>query len=143
MAGAVMPMRLRLNVTIRPAPKDAHGLEGRLGKHTPQLMAWAKRDADNAKLLITSPAAAATKAKLPLAVLDRRALERATTAADTTAVLPAGVKLVGFDVKLANEPKDRSPVLAAPKPTRPKTKQTKAKAKPKTKTNAKRGARRG
>src|SRR5687767_1122756 len=72
MAGAVMPIKLRLNVTVRPGSREAATgmtlpIEHRLAKHAPQMHAWAKRSAENAALLITDPAGAVARARIRMA----------------------------------------------------------------------------
>lgn len=131
LAGAVVPVRMHLKVTIRPDLPDGKpeagtrlsaarlrelALARRLGNRTPQLLAWARRSGENAALLLVDPVAAAARAGLKLSRDDSRALqEQLGPGAD---VLPPGVELTGLEVKIASPPAPPPP----PRPRRPVSK---------------------
>ena len=118
LAGAVMPMKLTLNVTIRPG--QGHGaaedpdcpprphrprVEDRLSQYTPEVLAWASRNRDNATLLLVDPKAAAARSGVKLSRTDLRALEQHVHSAGATEVLPPGVELVALNVRVAADEK--------------------------------------
>jgi hypothetical protein len=100
LAGAVIPVRVRLSVTVRPpepdAAQNATSVDAQLARHAPQLLAWAQQSPENARLLLTDPLEAAVRAKLKLSDAERRAL-----AVQFDPVLPPGVELTGLDIKIA------------------------------------------
>jgi len=145
MAGAVVPVRLSLNVTIRPgsrhgrdaarAPKTGRSYRGQspdtiLGRHGRKITEWARRNPDNATMLFSDPWSAVAKAGVELSEVDRDVLKRRVEALLPRDVLPAGVKLVGLKVNVVGEEYDdrkehgapRAVELrhAVPKPSKPK-----------------------
>ena len=102
LAGAAIPMRVTLDVTIRPGsgqePIDAH-----LARHVPQILRWAKRSPDNARLLLVDPVAAIAQSGVKLSAAEQLALHQHAGTQAAREVLPAGVELVGLDVKVATQ----------------------------------------
>jgi|ERR1051326_703260 hypothetical protein len=114
LAGATLPMKVTLNVTLEPGltdkiagedPECVHrggpDIESRLAQYTPALMKWAARSSDNAKLLITQPLAALDKSGAKVSAGDRAALEAHLRSVTPTEVLPAGIELVAANVNIA------------------------------------------
>jgi len=106
LAGAVVPVRIRLNVTVHPpdpaAAQNATSVDARLAHHAPKLLAFASQSAENAALLLTDPLAAAASAKLKLTDAERRAL-----AEQFDAVLPPGVELSDLQIDIAQPAKKK------------------------------------
>jgi hypothetical protein len=115
LAGAVMPMRLRLNVTVRrgtpehpehvqsATPRQPVSLDTRLSQHTAELLKWAESKSENAELLLTDPASAAEHAGLKLSAEDHHALKHRMDILQPGVVLPPGVELVDLKVNVAHE----------------------------------------
>jgi hypothetical protein len=130
LAGAVMPMRLRLNVTVRPGSREVTDperramhrarpglpIDARVGRHARSVLEWARRDARNANLLLTDPVAAFARAGIRLSQSDQAALRRSVESVSAQETLPAGVELVGLNVNVVNEKyRPPSPREAQPK----------------------------
>lgn len=118
LAGAVLPMRLTLNVTIHPGLRSTLGdeepecqhrrgvdLESRLTKYTPAVLDWARRSKENAAMLLVDPVAAAAQSGAKLSRVDARALRQHVRTVGATEILPPGVELVAIDVKVADDKK--------------------------------------
>lgn len=116
LAGAVLPMRLTLNVTIHHGLRNTLGdeepecqhrrgasLESRLTKYTPAVLDWARRSNENAAMLLVDPMAAAVQAGAKLSHVDARALQQHVRTVEATEVLPPGVELVAINVKVADD----------------------------------------
>jgi hypothetical protein len=118
LAGAVIPVRIHLSVTIRPGARDegaptANPKSGRLPRHvglgtllerhTPQVLQWAKLSADNANLLVLDPVLALAQAGVKLSDAEQRAVTQRMKALVVEQVLPPGVELAKFNVKIASE----------------------------------------
>ncbi len=141
LAGAVMPLRLRLNVTVRPGSREVTDparrgmhrarrgfpIDARVGRHARSVVEWARRDARNANLLLTDPVTAFARAGVRLSQSDQAALRRSVESLSAQETLPAGVELVGLNVNAVNEkyrpPSPREPQPKAPSPQRRKSKQ--------------------
>lgn len=139
MAGAILPMRLRLTVNIRPesfdgnesqaspngvSPPKGLSLESRLRPHGAQLRAWAQRDPENIRQLLLDPLAAVGRAGLKLSPQDLSALKRRINRDMPREVLPAGVELtalnvrVGYQESAGNERGDQESYRGDNKPKR-------------------------
>ncbi|HVG10562.1 MAG TPA: hypothetical protein VNM67_22845 [Thermoanaerobaculia bacterium] len=118
LAGAVLPMRLTLNVTIHPGLRNTLGdeepecqhqrgadLESRLTKYTPAVLDWARQSNENAAMLLVDPMAAAARLGAKLSRVDARALQKHVRTVGPTEILPPGVELVAINVKVADDPK--------------------------------------
>lgn len=130
MAGAVIPVRLSLNVTLRPGSREGRGRAGtasaprlrrgpsvdtRLVQHAPRITEWARRNAENAALLFSDPLSAVAKAGVELSETDRDLLKRRVEALIPRDVLPAGVKLAGLKVTVVGEEYAQRKEHGAPK----------------------------
>ena len=120
MAGATIPIRLHLNVTLRPdSPQSTESgqganssgrrapvtLERRLRKHTAKLLEWAKDDAENASVLLMDPLTAAGYAGVKLSPTEQQALAERVRVRSLGDMLPPGVELVTLRVMASTEPR--------------------------------------
>ena len=116
LAGATLPVKVTLNVTLAPGltehiagedPECAHrggpDIESRFAQFAPAVLKWASRSSDNASLLITSPLEAIDRSGAKVSKSDRAALEQHLRSVTPTEVLPAGIELSGFNVNVAKE----------------------------------------
>ena len=123
-AGSILPVRLRLNVTVRPGSREPdekrpraetlyqrheQSIHARLGRNGPKFLAWARRSSENATLFLTDPEAAAAQAGIKLATADRRAVIQHFKVLGPGEVLPAGVELEKLDIKIASDPYVKKP----------------------------------
>lgn len=114
LAGATLPMKITLNVTLEPGltdkiagedPECVHrggpDIEGRLAQYTPTLLKWAARSSDNASLLLTRPLDALDKSGAKVSAGDRAALEQHLRSVTPTEVLSGGIEVVAANVNVA------------------------------------------
>lgn len=114
LAGATLPMRVTLNVTLEPGltdkiagedPACAHRGRPDIGsileQYTPTLVKWASKSSDNAMLLLTNPLEALDRSRANVSAGDRAALEQHLRSVMPTEVLPGGVQLVAANVNVA------------------------------------------
>lgn len=119
LAGSVLPIQLRLKVTIHPGSREIpqHGndpaavhlrrqqtLHSRLGRNGPKILAWARRSPKNGALFLTDPQAAAKEAGIKLPAGDLKAVMQHFNALSPGEVLPAGVSLREFEVNVVSAP---------------------------------------
>ena len=104
MAGAVIPMNLTLDVTIRPGTGD-EPLDALLGRHVPALRKWASGNPANAELLLVDPITAVARSGVKLTRPEQLALEQQLGRQTVTDVLPPGAQVSRFDIKVAPKPK--------------------------------------
>ncbi len=116
LAGAFVPVRMHLNVTVRPGHRaedsEATGsddsrmrrraLKALLDQHAPRLLEWTKRSTDNANLLAIDPASALLQSGVKLSDIEKLGI-KAGLAAPSREVLPSGVELAAFNVKVSSE----------------------------------------
>jgi hypothetical protein len=127
LAGAVMPMKLTLNVTIRPGVRDETApddpecqhrqsptVESRLSKYTPHVAKWAAESNENAALLLVDPMQAIARSGAEFSRADQLLLKRHVRSVGPTEVLPPGVELVAANIKFGGEqPSAASPATKA------------------------------
>ena len=114
LAGATLPMKVTLNLTLEPgltakiAGEDAAcvhrggpDLGTRLDEYTPALVKWAAKSSDNAMLLLTRPLEALDQSGVKVSAADRAALEQHVRSVMPTEVLPGGIELVAANVNVA------------------------------------------
>jgi hypothetical protein len=102
MAGAVVPMRLTLTVTIRPGSGE-EPLDTQLARHLPKLLRWANESPANAAMLLVDPVSAVARSGVKLSRAEQLALEQQLGRRVATEVLPAGTELAGLNVKVMRQ----------------------------------------
>jgi hypothetical protein len=107
MAGAVIPMNLTLDVTLRPGNGDEL-LDTLLARHVPNILKWAARSPANAQLLLVDPITAVARSGVKLTRPEQLALEQQLGRQTATDILPPGARVARFDVKVAHAPKGGS-----------------------------------
>ncbi|HEV2720457.1 MAG TPA: hypothetical protein VG323_10605 [Thermoanaerobaculia bacterium] len=104
LAGAVIPMNVTLNITIRSGT-GREPLEILLARHVPQIMKWAAGSPDNARLLIVDPVTAVARSGAKLTRAEQIALEQKLGRRTMTEILPPAAQLTRLDVSVAQPPK--------------------------------------
>lgn len=132
MAGATLPVRVRLHVTLHadsPRPGGSNILAVQLRRHSSKLLGWAKGDPKRARQLLLDPIGAAAAAGAKLSTADLAVLDKHARAAELTSVLPAGVELVGLEVETSTSKRPGLFVAPPRPPAAPAQVKAKAKAK--------------
>ena len=120
LAGATLPMKLTLNVTLHRGLREEHAaedadclhrqspaVETRFEQYAPHVAQWAAKSRQNAEMLLVNPMAAIAESRAKVSRSDALLLKKHLRTVMPSEVLPPGVELVASTVKFADDDEPR------------------------------------